>query len=429
MTELSLAEKHTLAWRTLPCRRKACAQPAGRRCVEDGVRVTPHPERVNDIDRFLEGAASRGPEVAALTAQLTDLNRRVTEAADDVAALQQALADLRTAYQALTGENTGLTEQLGALTRNLEATTAERDALQRRVDELEHPTPDPEPTPTPVPAAGFQIGSAYLSNGDPTPWEKRMGVVLDSRRTYYQGSQLDSAVTHVKANIAAGRAVSSISFKVPQSWAAMATGAGDTWAQQVRTKLQAARAAGHLIRIAFNHEPENDFGNDTVKRDDWKAMQNRLAPMFDLPGFEYVVIFMGDHQYNSGANFYAAWQIDKAMPSSPAIKGVGYDIYERRGQIKNGTAMGWSNWGILDKAKAWHATRRYRWGLSETGWTEQAEAERPGQAQLMVDRLVKAGGSWLEYFNTNLNSAATWAMAAGSAREKSFAQALKANQR
>lgn len=328
-------------------------------------------------------------------------------------------------------------DQLKAINATL---ASEYDALEAEYKahmEAEHPAPTP-------PAVKFQIGAAVGGNTDPAAFEKRIGHVLDARRTYMNTSdgddgQITKAVSQIKANITAGRPTSSPSFKVPVSMSSAATGGADAWAKKLANALAGAiKGTSHTLRVAINHEPENDValvkdstgkvtnGPALVKfRDDWKAFQTRVSPFFDLPGITYIVILMGDHQWNSGANYYPWWSQDKVMSGLPAtVKGVGYDYYERYGQAGS---TRWTGWGWIDKAKVWFADHHLVWGLSETAWTEEAEKAKPGQTATMKARVSAGGGTWLEYFNTDLNSAAHWEMDPGSAREKEYGHTLNEN--
>jgi hypothetical protein len=314
-------------------------------------------------------------------------------------------------------------DEVDVVRQSLSRTEEQLQAALARIDELTKPDPV---------TSSFVLGMAYESNTDPTAVEKRLGFVLDSRRTYYGSSEAEikKAETNIRANIAAGRKVSSVSFKVPFSWAEMAAGKGDAWATALRDRL-AKLVAGttHIIKIAFNHEPENDKapnnGGTVAGRDSWKAMQLRLAPLFDQAGFVFIVILMGMHSTRTSDSLYKIWRLDLAIPNHPAIKGVGYDLYQFRGRVQAGATKpdGWSPQEADYKAiAAFHKTRPgLTWGLSETAHTEDAEAERPGLLASTTALVVAYGGSWLEWFNSNLNSTAKWEMAAGSAREKSFA--------
>jgi hypothetical protein len=314
-------------------------------------------------------------------------------------------------------------DEVDVVRQSLSRTEEQLQAALARIDELTKPDPV---------TSSFVLGMAYESNTDPTPVEKRLGFVLDSRRTYYGSSEAEikKAETNIRANIAAGRKVSSVSFKVPFTWAEMAAGKGDAWATALRDRL-AKLVAGttHIIKIAFNHEPENDKapnnGGTVAGRDNWKAMQLRLAPLFDQAGFFFIVILMGMHSVRTSDSLYKIWRLDLAIPNHPAIKGVGLRPLPvpgpcpgRRDEAGRLVPAG----GRLQGDPAFHKTRPgLAWGLSETAHTEDAEPSALVCSRPRLRWSSKYGGSWLEWFNSNLNSTAKWEMAAGSAREKSFA--------
>lgn len=342
-----------------------------------------------------------------------------------IASVEPDVAQLKSLYDAEVTANKVLQQKL-------------TDALAE-IERLKNPIPEPTPVT-------FEIGSAVGSNTDPSAMETRMGVKLDAWRTYENGDgdqQITDTVNRIKANIAKGRKRSSVSVKVPVSMASAATGGADAWAKRLALAIAAAiKGTTHKVRVAINHEPENDVaivrvsgsvtnGTQLVAyRDNWKKFQNRVAPFFDLPGIDYIIIVMGDHQWNTGANYYPWWSQDKLMSGLvDEVKGVGYDFYERY----SNTHKTWTNWGWVSKAATWFALHKrpsgqgYLWGLSETAWTEEAEALKPGQFGRVMGLVKSAGGSWLEYFSTLLNSSEHWQIEPGDRREKDLAATLKGN--
>jgi hypothetical protein len=98
------------------------------------------------------------------------------------------------------------------------------------------------------------LGAAYGGNSDPTAWEGDLGRQLGVRRTFWQSTNVDSAVRTAKADVAANR-VPWLSFKLPHSWPDMVAGKGDAWAKDIALKLKAVDGP---VWVAFHHEPEND---------------------------------------------------------------------------------------------------------------------------------------------------------------------------
>jgi hypothetical protein len=315
-------------------------------------------------------------------------------------------------------------DEVDVVRQSLSLTEEQLQAALARIGELTKPDPV---------TSSFVLGMAYESNTDPTPVEKRIGFVLGSRRTYYGSSEAEikKAETNIRANIAAGRKVSSVSFKVPFTWAEVASGKGDAWAIALRDRLaKLVAGSGHIVKIAFNHEPENDKapnnGGTVAGRDNWKAMQLRLAPLFDQPGLFFIVIVMGMHSVRTSDSLYKIWRLDLAIPDQPGHQGRRVRPLPIPGPPqgrRDDQPDGWSPQEADYKAiQSFHATRPgLAWGLSETAHTEDAEQERPGLLATTQALVAKYGGSWLEWFNSNLNSTAKWEMAAASAREKSFA--------
>jgi hypothetical protein len=298
------------------------------------------------------------------------------------------------------------------------------------------PTPEPQqpvtaPTTTPAPATKEFLFGFGGGNWDPAETEQRMGAKLMIHRIYHSnGAKVDSAVKWVKDDIAKGRQASEVSFKVPASWADMAAGKRDDFFTEVATKLKAAVAGtDHRVLLAFNHEPEDDFkdlsaAQQDQKRDEWKAMQNRAAGFFsDIEQVEFGVIFMGYHSFpNLGSALYPRWSLDNAVPSTPELDYIGLDVYEDANAPAKARPF---ETRYFKPMQAFAAKRGVEWGLSETGLTEAAFKANPTWFTDMNALIQKYDGSFLDYFNTNLNSIATWSMTAGDAREKAFGVTLK----
>lgn len=233
----------------------------------------------------------------------------------------------------------------------------------------------------------------------------------------------------VKADIAAGRKTSSISFKVPASWADMAAGKQDVWAKNLADTLVAANSSGHTIRVAFHHEPENDTGtNDgstVAGRDNWKKMQAHLSTFYDKPGIQYVAILMGYHTVNGSATMKALWNLDDCIPTNAKVKGVGFDAYQTKGV--NGSTKWTDMNAYFTLLGTWARAHNMAWGISETGISSTAFAERPTYFTDTIAQMKAQKGSWFEYFNSDLNSPdPKWSFTASDQRGKAFGALLKA---
>lgn len=285
-------------------------------------------------------------------------------------------------------------------------------------------------------STALDVGSSLGGNADPSAYEAAWGAKLESRRTYFAPDEQTKAANMIKSNITADRKCSSISFKLPYSWADMASGSGDTWARNLLATLQAANTGGHRVRIAFHHEPEDDTTTD-AGRDDWKAMQARLAPIFDVPNFQFICILMGYHSFSfagASADDVARWNLDACIPKIAAVKGVGFDVYQKK------DVSGQTKWGDMSKyytaIGTWAKANNKAWGISETGIAATAFSSwsssglswmKTGDYFKDVVALMKAnGGTWFEYFNSDLNSPdPKWSFTVTEARGVSYGNLLK----
>jgi hypothetical protein len=275
---------------------------------------------------------------------------------------------------------------------------------------------------------GFDVGMAYAGNGDPASFESAWGVKLEARRTYFGPSDQTKAANMVKADIAAGRKTSSISFKVPASWADMAAGKQDAWAKNLADTLVAANSSGHTIRVAFHHEPENDTGTNNgssaAGRDAWKNMQAHLSTFYDKPGIQYVAILMGYHTLNGSSTMKSLWSLDASIPTNAKVKGVGFDAYQTKDV--NGNTKWTDMNAYFTLLGTWARAHNMAWGISETGVSSAAFAERPTYFTDTIAQMKAQGGDWFEYFNSDLNSPdPKWSFTASEQRGKAFGALLK----
>ncbi|WP_030485597.1 cellulase family glycosylhydrolase [Nocardioides aequoreus] len=227
-----------------------------------------------------------------------------------------------------------------------------------------------------------------------------MGRNLGVRRTYYNGAQVDRAVTTVKADLAKGR-IPWISFKLPHSWADMSTGAGDAWTKDLAVKLSKVDGP---VWLALHHEPEGD--DDITK---WTSMQQRLAPIVrdNAPNVAYTIILTGWNQFYGPSQY----SLDSLWPKNTKIDLVGYDPYNFYGAIKDGkefTAPTDMVNQYFKKMDAWSTANGVPWGIAETGFTDKASVDYPQWIQQTYDAVKQYNGKAFTYFNTSLNSTASW---------------------
>lgn len=330
-----------------------------------------------------------------------------------------------------------MTADLNAVTAAAQAYGDQRAAEQKALDDATltvvkaefdaYKKAHPEVVEPVKPVSTFLVGGAFGGNLDPKPLEIRAGRKFGSRRTYHS-STVTAVLTAIQANIAAGRRQSHVSMQPAVAWASVADGSQDAWLKDTAAKI-AAKIAGtdHVVRFTLKHEPEGK-GSAT----DWKAMQAHAAPFFNLPGILFTPILMGYHSFNKSSALYSQWNLDACMPTIPAIKGVGYDLYERYGAEGSTSWTPWDNY--FTQIAAWHKAHNKAWGLSETGCSPAAFTKNPQWFAEIIAKEKSYGGSWFDYFNTNLNSVAEWEFSpeadtnkllkAGDPREAAFIKLL-----
>jgi len=260
------------------------------------------------------------------------------------------------------------------------------------------------------------LGSAYGGNVDPTAWEREMGHRLGVRRTYYNGSQVDKAVSVAKADLALDR-IPWISFKLPYSWGEMAAGKGDAWARDLAVKL--SRLDGP-VWLAFHHEPETD---GDIKQ--WTAMQARLAPIVraSAPNVAYSIVLTGWHQFFGAAQF----RLDSMMPKNTKIDLLGVDTYNFYGRIQDGkkqTTVTNMEGSYFKPLNTWATAHGMAWGVAETGFTDAAAVLDPAWIQKTYLRMKANNGVAFTYFNSTLNSTANWALSTA-AKKAGYTTALR----
>lgn len=258
-----------------------------------------------------------------------------------------------------------------------------------------------------------RVGAGITGNADPAAFEARLGATLGVRRTYWGGTaaSLTAAAARVKADVAAGR-LPIVSFKPPLPWADMAAGKGDGWLANVAETIGLA-ALPKVAWVAIHHEPENDTNTD-AGRDAWQMMQDRLTPLDGIPGVAFGAILMGYHSLGTELR----WTLENCLPEYGGLKWLAFDPYQRTLNTPLDT--------YLDTLAAYCNPRSMAWGLTETGITADAFAQRPTWFADTVTGIADRGGSVFTYFNSNVNSVAPWLMEPGGPRETAFAEVVRA---
>ncbi len=251
-----------------------------------------------------------------------------------------------------------------------------------------------------IPSCGAYLGAAYGSNSDPAPRERQFGDKLAVRRTYYSAAQVDKAVSIAQGDLAAGR-LPWISFKLPQSWTAMADGKGDAWARDLVTKLEALDGP---VWVAFHHEPEGD-GDVT----EWTRMQQHLAPIVHTSdNVAFTMILTGWNQFYSGN---PAYSLDRLWPGDGLVDVLGIDPYNEYGVVKNGKRIEKSadlKSLYYTRVSAFAKAHGTHWGVAETGYTDEAAAKDPDWLNRSYQDLVDTGGIAFTYFDTPVNAYGSW---------------------
>ena len=273
------------------------------------------------------------------------------------------------------------------------------------------PQPPQPPKPPTAPSAftahgiptdgGVLLGAAVGGNAAPEPREAQVGARFGLHRTYWKGSNVSSAVATARADLAARR-VPWLSFKLPYSWADMASGRGDAWTRDVATRLGALNGP---VWVALHHEPE---GDGPIA--DWVAMQRRLSPVFrEQPNIAFTVITTGWNTFFANEPSY---RLDALLPDPSIVDVVGIDAYNEYGVTKHGkrsTKMTEMR-TYYAKLAPWARAHRVDWALAETGYTDRAMVHDAAWLTRAFADMKAYGGVGLAYFDSALNPIAdsTW---------------------
>lgn len=249
-----------------------------------------------------------------------------------------------------------------------------------------------------IPACGAFFGTALGANDDPSKLEALAGQQLGVRRTFWHGGQVTAAVRTAQADLASGR-LPWISFKLPHSWADMASGRGDDWALDLAQRLAALDGP---VWVAFHHEPETD-GNIA----EWTKLQERLSPIVRdaAPNVAYTVILTGWHQTDGDT---AKYGLDLIMPRTK-VDVVGFDVYNRYGTAASNRQAPYDlRTEFFEPLSKWAKKHDMAWAVGETGYTDATAAADPRWLQKTYDDLVDLGGIAMSYFSSSLNATGDW---------------------
>lgn len=261
------------------------------------------------------------------------------------------------------------------------------------------------------------VGAAHGSNGDPAALEKSMGQRFGVRRTFWGATQVASAVRTAEGDVAAGR-IPWMSFKLPHSWADMASGKGDAWAKDLASRISGVKGP---VWVAFHHEPEGD-GDVTT----WKKIQERLGPILrnGAKNVGFSVILTGWNQWYGESKY----RIENIWPNT-TVDIAGFDAYCFYGTWKNGkyrTGDPSLKVAYFDKISAWAKSKGVAWGLAETALTDAASADNPNWIKTTHGELKATGALAMAYFDTKLHSDDSYHLTGGQ-KNRDYQAALKAS--
>jgi hypothetical protein len=271
------------------------------------------------------------------------------------------------------------------------------------------------PSPGTAYAGGVAGGNVSLASR-----ERSYGRSLGVHRTYWSAGQVNSAVKAARSDVAAKR-VPWMSFKLPGTWKQMAAGTYDSWALGLIKQLDAVPGP---VWIAFWHEPENKSQNVT----DWTKMQARLMRLVKnkSDNIATTMIVMGWWQ---AAGNKPHLKLERLWPGEGLIDIIGMDPYNFYSTESNGRTV-----SRMSDFRPWFNTfnnfakaHRARWGVAETGYTNQAAAKDPAWIVRFYKQLIAANGIAMSYFDTTLNTGGySWPLD-DAAKRAQFAKNVKAS--
>ena len=185
-------------------------------------------------------------------------------------------------------------------------------------------------------------------------------------------------------------------------------------------------AIGHpsgAVWVAVHHEPENE----SADLQDWKRMQQRLAPIFRAhPNIAFTIILMGYHQF-AAPTINPKLSMDTLYPGPGLVDVVGIDPYNWYGTLaSNGEQI--TTFTELKtyytKIAAWAASvGGVKWAVAETGYTDLAAQRDVSWLSRAYDDMRAAGGIALTYWDNQFNAQNSWRLN-GAAKRAEFATVL-----
>lgn len=298
-------------------------------------------------------------------------------------------------------------------------------------------------------------GMSYGGNTDPSAFEAQIGKPISVWRLYYQANEVAKAVTAIATAGAKGRKVVWASFKLPASWAVMATGAQDAWVRDMAKRVSAAAVAANVtVCVCLHHEPD---GDQPIA--DYVAMQRHCLPLVQneqpnmlgrltrtvlskvrlmsasppavrRPNLLTSIIFVGYMQTYGGA-----WSLDACWPGDGLVDVIGVDPYLMYGtwQDYNKTPPQVTTWmppdATLRKFSDFAKAHGCDWAVAETGQTNEGYNTPPAGKDgrgFLAQQLALAtqlGAKWWCYFASTYNSRGSWEIDSAEATAKRAALA------
>jgi hypothetical protein len=138
-------------------------------------------------------------------------------------------------------------------------------------------------------------------------------------------------------------------------------------------------------------------------------MQEHLAPIVrsTAPNVAYTAILMGWYQISGDTRYSLA----NVWPNTK-IDIAGFDPYNWYGTLKSSGALDTQHVDMkhvyFDPISRWADSKGIEWAVAETGYTDLAHVVDPTWLAQTFTGLQADHGIAMAYFNSPLNSAATW---------------------
>ena len=214
---------------------------------------------------------------------------------------------------------------------------------------------------------------------------------------------MNKAVAVAKADLAEHR-LPWIGFKLPYGWADMAAGKGDAWTVDLAPEARQAERP-RLARL-----PPRARGRRRHQAVDGDAGPPRPdRPRRPPPNVAYSIVVTGWNQF-FGAEQYS---LDTLWPRTRrSTCSVSTSTKVRRRQERQGADHAHRPGRVTTSAdRRLGPEKGLPWGVAETGYSDQAAGGRPAVGRRARTMQLKSyGGVAFTYFNTKLNSVATWAI-------------------